>query len=107
MWPTKGKVEHIGKAGLGPPADYFLEFLKERNLQANRDYLRVKGGFPYRDPFAGDGIEAGDARGSAALRGLRQVISSYSALNEFRIPPGGGNERFIEGAKHTWGLAHE
>ena len=77
-------------------------------MQVNRDYLRAKGGFPYRDPFANnDGIEAGDARGSAALRGLRQAISSYSALNKFRLSPGGGNVRFIAGAKHTWGPAHE
>ena len=73
-------------------------------MQVNRDYLRVKGGFPYRDPFAGDGIEAGDVKGNAALRDLRQAISRYSTLNEFRLPPGAGNVRFIEGAKHTQGL---
>ena len=69
-------------------------------MQVNRDYLQAKGGFPCRDPFAGDGIEAGDAKGSAALLDLRQAISSYSALNEFRLPPGIGNVRFIAGAKH-------
>ena len=26
-------------------------------MQVNRDYLRAKGGFPYRDPLAGHGIE--------------------------------------------------
>ena len=72
-------------------------------MQFNRDYLQAKRGFPYRDPFAGDGIEAGDVKGSAALRDLRQVISSYSALNEFRLPLGSGNVRFIVGAKHIWG----
>ena len=76
-------------------------------MQSNRDYLQAKSGFPYRGPFANDGIEAGDARDSAALRGLRQAISSYSALNEFRLPPGSGNVRFIAGAKHTRGPAHE
>ena len=76
-------------------------------MQVNRDYLRAKGSFPYRGPFANDGIEAGDAKGSAALRGLRQAISSYSVLNKFRLPPGGGNVRFIAGAKHTQGPAHE
>lgn len=76
-------------------------------MQVNRDYLQAKGGFPYRDPFAGDGIDAGDAKGSADLRGLRQAISSYSALNEFRLPPRAGNVRFIAGAKHTQGPAHE
>ena len=76
-------------------------------MQVNRDYLQAKSGFPYCGPFANDGIEAGDARGSAALRGLRQVISSYSALNEFWLPPGGGNVRFIAGAKHTQGPVHE
>ena len=76
-------------------------------MQVNRDYLQAKGGFPYCGLFANDGIEAGDAKGSAALRDLRQTISSYSALNEFRLPPGSGNVRFIEGAKHTRGPAHE
>ena len=76
-------------------------------MQVNRDYLQAKGGFSYRGSFANDGIEAGDARGSAALRGLRQAISSYSALNKSRLPPGSGNVRFIAGAKHTQGPAHE
>ena len=76
-------------------------------MQVNRDYLQAKGGFPYRGPFANDGIEASDARGSAALRNLRRAISSYSALNEFQLPPGSGNVRFIAGAKHTQGPAHE
>ena len=76
-------------------------------MQVNRDYLRVKGGFTYRSSLANDGIEAGDAKGSAALRDLHQAISSYSALNEFRLPPGGGNVRFIAGAKPTQGPAHE
>ena len=76
-------------------------------MQVNRDYLRAKGGFPYCGPLVGDGIEAGDARGSAALHGLRQAISSYSALNKFRLPPGIGNVRFIAGAKHTREPAHE
>ena len=30
-------------------------------MQVNRDYLRAKDGFPYRDPFAGHGIEIRDA----------------------------------------------
>ena len=30
-------------------------------MQVNRDYLRAKGGFPYRDPFAGHAIEIRDA----------------------------------------------
>ena len=72
-------------------------------MQVNRDYLQAKSGFPYCGPFANDGIEAGDVKGSAALRGLRQAISRYSALNEFRLPPVGGNVRFIADAKHTWG----
>ena len=76
-------------------------------MQVNRDYLRAKGGFTYRAPLVGDDIEAGDARGSAALRGLRQAISSYSALNEFQLPPGIGNVQFIAGAKHTREPAHE
>ena len=48
-----------------------------------------------------------EVSGSGAVRNLRQVISSYSALNEFRLPPGSGNVRFIAGAKHTQGPAHE
>ena len=46
----------------------------------NRDYLRARGGFPYRGPLVGDGIETRDAKGNAALRGLRQAISGSSAL---------------------------
>ena len=30
-------------------------------MQVNRDYLRAKGGFLYRDPLVGDGIEIRDA----------------------------------------------
>ena len=30
-------------------------------MQVNRDYLRAKGGFPYRDPFAGHAIKIRDA----------------------------------------------
>ena len=30
-------------------------------MQVNRDYLRAKGGFPYRGPLVGDGIEIRDA----------------------------------------------
>ena len=76
-------------------------------MQVNRDYLRAKDGFIYRAPLVGDVIDAGDAKGSAVLRDLRRAISSYSALNKFRLPPGIGNVRFIAGAKHTRGPAHE
>ena len=48
-----------------------------------------------------------EVSGSGAVRNLRQAISSYSALNEFRLPPGSGNVRFIAGAKHTQGPVHE
>ena len=30
-------------------------------MQVNRDYLRAKGGFPYRGLLVGDGIEIRDA----------------------------------------------
>ena len=36
-------------------------------MQVNRDYLRVEGGFLYRDPLAGHGIEAGDVGGSVVF----------------------------------------
>ena len=36
-------------------------------MQVNRDYLRAKGGFLYRDPLANDGIEAGDVGGSVVF----------------------------------------
>ena len=48
-----------------------------------------------------------EASGSGAVRNLREAISRYATLNEFRLPPGGGNVRFIAGAKHTRGPAHE
>ena len=44
-----------------------------------------------------------EASGSGAVRNLREAISRYSTLNEYRLPPGSGNVRFIAGAKHTWG----
>ena len=44
-----------------------------------------------------------EVSGSGRVRNLREAISRYSALNEFRLPPGGGNGGFIAGAKHTWG----
>ena len=37
-------------------------------MQVNRDYLRAKGGFSYRDPFAGDGIEICDAALNLRIR---------------------------------------
>ena len=48
-----------------------------------------------------------EASGSGAVRNLREAMSRYSTLNEFRLPLGSGNVRFIEGAKHTRGPAHE
>ena len=51
--------------------------------------------------------ELPEASGSGAVRNLRQAISRYSTLNEYRLPPGSGNGGFIAGAKHTWGPAHE
>ena len=39
---------------------------------------------------------------NGAVRNLRQAISRYSTLNEYRLPPGSGNGGFIAGAKHTW-----
>ena len=48
-----------------------------------------------------------EASGSGAVRNLREAMSRYSTLNEFRLPLGSGNARFIEGAKHTRGPAHE
>ena len=48
-----------------------------------------------------------EVSGSGAVRNLREAISRYSTLNEFRFPPGSGNVRFIAVAKHTQGPAHE
>ena len=48
-----------------------------------------------------------EVSGSGRVRNLREAMSGYSALNEFRLPPGSGNVRFIAGAKHTRGPAHE
>ena len=44
-----------------------------------------------------------EVNGSGRVRNLRQAISRYSTLNEYRLPPGSGNGGFIAGAKHTWG----
>ena len=48
-----------------------------------------------------------EVSGSGRVRNLREAISRYSTLNEYRLPPGSGNGGFIAGAKHTWGPAHE
>ena len=48
-----------------------------------------------------------EVNGSGRVRNLREAMSGYSVLNEFRLPPGGGNGGFIAGAKHTQGPAHE
>ena len=42
-----------------------------------------------------------EASGSGSVRDLREAISRYSTLNEYRLPPGSGYARFIAGAKHT------
>ena len=44
-----------------------------------------------------------EVNGSGSVRNLCQAISRYSTLNEYRLPPGGGNGGFIAGAKHTRG----
>ena len=48
-----------------------------------------------------------EVSGSGRVRNLREAMSRYSTLNEYRLPPGSGNGGFIAGAKHTWGPAHE
>ena len=50
-------------------------------MQVNRDYLRAKGGFPYRAPFAGHGIEIRDA--ALNLRTGRDLDRNiFSALRQ-------------------------
>ena len=79
---------------------------KERHLQA-KHYLQARGGFPYRTPLAlaGDGIETRGAGGGAALCALCPAMSGSPALNEFRLPPGSDNARFIAGAEYSRGAS--
>ena len=50
-------------------------------MQFNRDYLRAKGGFPYRGPFAGHGIDIRDA--ALNLRTGRDLDRNlFSALRQ-------------------------
>ena len=44
-----------------------------------------------------------EVSGSGRVRNLREAMSRYSTLNEYRLPPGSGNGGFIAGAKHTQG----
>ena len=88
LWSIYGEVEQIGQAD--PRRIISWKFLKERNLQVNRDYLQARGGFPYRAPFADDRIEIHGAEGDVLFdrngdgiktgAGRFDAVTSLSAL---------------------------
>ena len=50
-------------------------------MQVNRDYLRARGGFPYRGPVVGHGIEIRDAVGNLRT-GRDSDRNIFSALRQ-------------------------